>query len=286
MRKSEKALLMTAALMSVLCVSNIWAAALMSESFDYELGELAGNSGGIGWGGAWTMTDSDGTATVVGGLSFSDYEVSGNAARITMTSNDGFKDVIAMRQVGINVTSGDLWVSFLYAQPDAPLASVASRTSEIRHGLKLRMKPKNSGSQGVAVDYGAGAAASGGWNVQSGETFMIVTRFADLGQAEGGEATMWVLSESHYDQIKAGGITVEELMAVHALAPSAPHSNRTLTTDDFVNMLVADSSNTSFSAVFDELNYGTSLSDVVVPEPATMLMFGFGIAGVFLKRNK
>ena len=283
----EQFLLVSVVLLMVSMVGSASASLLMTESFDYSLGDLAGNNGGIGWGGGWTESDPDGTATVIDGLSFSDYGVSGGAARITMTSNNGFKDVVAKRQVGVNVTSGDLWVSFLYTQPDGPLASVASRTASIRHGLKLRMKPKNSGSQGVAVDYGAGAGASGGWNVQNGDTFMFITRFADIGQATGGAAKMWVLTTVDYDAIKAGGVTIAELDAHHALAPSAGHSNRTLTTADFTNLLIADSSNTSFSAVFDELHYGTSLDDVVVvPEPATIALLGFGVLTVISRKRK
>ena len=76
------------------------------------------------------------------------------------------------------------------------------------------MKAKNSGSQGVAVDYGAGSAASGGWNVQNGDTFMFITRFADIGQATGGAAKMWVLTTDDYDAIKE----IKEAISIPVIA--------------------------------------------------------------------
>jgi len=287
-----RTLIRTAALgVCLVAASSLSASVLMTESFDYAAGNLAGNNGGVGWGGAWTETDPDGTATVVSGLSFSDMPVSGGAAEIQITSNDGFKDEKASRASGVSVTTGDdLWVSFLYTQPGAPLASNSSRTAELRHSLRMRIKPKNSGSQGVALRYdSAGATATNGTqNIQNGDTFLVVARFGDIGQASGKVALMWVLDAAGYDSVKAGGVTQAELDSANILSLSSPHANQSFGIGDAVDMVVADSSNTSFAAVYDELRYGTTSQDVVavVPEPASLAMLGLGCMAMLKRRQQ
>ena len=271
--------------------SSLSAAVLVTEPFDYAVGDLAGNNGGIGWAGEWTETDPDGTATVtVSGLAFSDMPVAGAAAEIRITNNTGFVDVIANRALGVDVPTGeDLWISFLYSQPDAPLASTSSRTAELRHGpsLKMRIKPKNGGSQGVALAYDSTFAANGTKNIQDGDTYLVVVRFGDVGQATGKVALMWVLDAAGYDSVKADGITQAELDSANILSLSDAHADRSLGIGDVVQLTVSDSSNTSFAAVYDELRYGTAVEDVaiVIPEPAGLVLLSLGGAMALRRRR-
>lgn len=283
----------TLACIVTLGFSNASCASLMIyESFDYGAGNLAGNNGGLGWNTPWAMIDPDGVASVTpDGLTFSDMPVSGRAAQVQQTATGAFFDVVTTREVGVSIPAGeDLWISFLYRQPDAPLASNNSRTAELRHeGLKLRTQVKAANTQGIAFRYGSsgGTATNATQNVQTGETFLIVARYGDVGQATGDPGTMWVLSESDYESVKLAGVSQAALDANNLVSLTSPHANVNLNLGDDVLLLVADSQNANFRAQFDELRYGTSIEDVVlfVPEPASAFVWAIGFASLLAARR-
>ncbi|MFI4911670.1 MAG: hypothetical protein ACIAQZ_08390 [Sedimentisphaeraceae bacterium JB056] len=270
-----------------LCVlaSGVFAQMLLVESFDYESGYLNSCNGGAGWNGAWVENDSDGDAYVVDGLTFSDYSVSGNAAEIQMTDTSGsFKSTIAARYVGVDFPSSadDLWVSFLYKQPGAPLAANAGRMAEVRcEDLTFRMRAKNSDSQGIAVGYDNITTANGTVSIQDGNTYLIITKFEDVGDASGGSAKMWVINETGYDNIKSGGITETELDNNKVMSAVDAHSQQIFGTTERVLLMVYDNSGTDFSGIFDELKYGTTLADVAEPGARLLIADNLLIDGSF-----
>jgi hypothetical protein len=263
----KKALLF---LLSSAFILPAFAAELASESFDYPAGDIIGQEGGAGWSGGWYVGNDpfSGTKDVISeSLTFSDYPVAGGALQLTMPNEASFTEVRIRRDIGFDFEEGqDLWVSFLYKQPDAPLDSTASRTAEIRSGpsLSFRMRAKNSGSQGTAVGYDTEVAANGTKNIQDGRTYLFVCRFGDLGMASGKKGIMFVIDEPGYADMMADGILAEDdLNTYRYLYVEDEHAEKSLNPGDYVDILVADSSNTSFSAVFDEIRYGTSLQDVI-----------------------
>ncbi len=264
------------------------AALLITESFDYAAGALNGQNGGTGWGGAWSVNDTDGTAVVTSnGLTFGDMPVSGRAAEISISSTSAFVDMKATRSVSNMPNTGDdLWVSFLYKRSDSAIGSNGSRAAEIRHnGLNFRMKPKNGGSQGAALDYGDGTFVTNGTkNVQDGNVYLVVCRFGDVGEATGKHALMWILTPDDYDTVIADGtVSAAELDANHYLRLDDDHSQETF---GAIWMGVA-TSQAPFAATFDELKYGTSADDVVpqpVPEPATIGLITIGTLGLIRRK--
>ncbi|HBG28035.1 MAG: hypothetical protein A2Y10_17565 [Planctomycetes bacterium GWF2_41_51] len=248
-------------------IKNINSQLLIRESFDYMIGDsLNGKNGGAGWMGAWIDTDSDGDANITEGLDFSDYPVSGGAAKLTITNLSGYVDFVVNRSIGLDCPSAarDLWVSFLYKQPGAPLASNTSRSAEIRNasGPRLRMKAKNGSSQGIALGYDTTLTANGTKTVQDGNTYMFIVKFSDIDEESGNEAKMWVLTESDYDTIKTSGISESELNSNYYLLVTEPHANRSFSSSDSIQLALGDSSETGFSAVFDEIRYGVTLEDI------------------------
>lgn len=262
------------------------AALLISESFDYAAGNLHGNTGGTGWAGSWSATDPDGTATVLGSsLTFSDMPVVGGAAELQITNNSGFVDMAANRLVGVQVPTGeDLWVSFLYRQPGAPLAANTSRAAELRHGpnLHMRIKAKNGSSQGIALAYDNTFQSNGTKNIQDGATYLIVTRFGDVGEATGKVALMWVLDAAGYDSIKFTDVTQAGLDTANILSLSDAHADETLGFGQTVQLVLGDSSGTSFAAQYDELKYGTAITDVIAVPDFTLTgdLDGDGFVGL------
>ena len=192
---------------------------LVYEGFDHGTGgPVAGTNGGVGWasGSSWA---SNGSTSVVGALSFSDYPVMGNAAKLTTTYNS------LTRDIGITRGSGsDVWISYLFKDDswndynDEDIVSLSDAS-----GTKFRSAPKLRGSgSAVAVDSGFGSAS--GTKLANNNVYLIVVKYTKLGAGTSGSpqtATMWALSAANYDAIKAGGVTEAELDA-----------NRTMTASD------------------------------------------------------
>ena len=192
---------------------------LVYEGFDHGTGgPVAGTNGGVGWasGSSWA---SNGSTSVVGALSFSDYPVMGNAAKLTTAYNS------LTRDIGITRGSGsDVWISYLFRDDswndynDEDTVSLSDAS-----GTKFRSAPKLRGSgSAVAVDSGFGSAS--GTKLANNNVYLIVVKYTKLGAGTSGSpqtATMWALSAANYDAIKAGGVTEAELDA-----------NRTMTASD------------------------------------------------------
>ena len=184
---------------------------LVYEGFDHATsGNVAGTSGGTGWanGSSWA---SNGSTTVAPALAFSDYAVMGNSAKLTTSYNSLTRNIGVVRNGG-----SDVWMSYLFQDGswndynDEDIVDLGDA-----NGSKFRSSPKRRGSgPAVAVDSGFGSASGGG--LANGNTYLIVTKFTKLGagtSASPQTATMWILSSSNYDAIKAGGITEAELDA-------------------------------------------------------------------------
>jgi hypothetical protein len=148
------------------------------------------------------------------------------------------------------------------------------------------MQPKGTNSQGVMVAYDSDGNNSAGENVQDGRTYLTIVRFGDIGTADGKYAVMWVFDEAGYDAMMADGtITESELNTNDYITAQDPHANRTLGTADSAYLLLANSQGDDFGYYFDELRYGTSLDQVLVPEPMSVFLLGMGGIALISRRK-
>ncbi len=268
-----------------------WAGAgvLIEDSFDYSPGNATGKNGGAGWGGGWLGTihaNHTGSTTIAANsLSFSDYATEGNQLVLSVTAASGFGDSSVRRNIDIDdagVSTGDLWISYLYQRvDDAGANGNSSRTAEFRFNdgsIHFGSSPKASGSQGIVTRYeGSNGATVATANVQDGGVYLVIVKYANLGQTTGNTASMWVLSESAYDGIKAGGILETELDGAAILKAMDASTSAEVLTDGESFRIFNATSGAPFIFAVDELRIGTDLESVVpVPEPASISLMALG----------
>ncbi|MFV1968535.1 MAG: hypothetical protein ACC628_24190 [Pirellulaceae bacterium] len=285
---------------------------VISEPFAYDVGDLLGQNGGTGWGSAWDVFISSGqtgSATVESGsLAFSDYATSGN--RLRMSSSDSAdpnstKYVRPFRTTGAEgVTSGDLWVSFLYQRIDdasqwtgvlqngwsSDGAQLGIRVNN-NPGIHFRMRPNKETSAGIYVRYGDTGVTNAGDGTQTsvdGNTYLFVTQFKDVNTdtiKPQIAATMWMLSEADYDAVKGGGL-LNDNYTLKAVAPDFSESAWGLEPASDLRLLhlyrrTFANENHAFVEDLDELRFGNTLADVGlpavgIPEPSTLLLAVIG----------
>jgi hypothetical protein len=118
----------------------------------------------------------------------------------------------------------------------------------------------------VAYDF-AETVASSPNSTQAGTTYLVVSHFEDLQVDVGGPATLWLISPADFMamDLSGGVMSMAELDAHHTVKVSDGHANRGLFAGDWVQMTLYS----DIGATFDELRYGTGLSDVVPLESAS-----------------
>lgn len=306
-------------------------AALLYDGFDYASGNLAGNAGGVGWApgntlgdGAWDVSVDPaltGSGTVeTGSLTLSTFPTVGNRLRLTVTASTDFSVahfVRPFRNIDVNVSSGELWQSFLWRRVDntdfdysqAPLDGLQSETRNNGFGfsgpIHFRVRPKRQNLDGSSVRYDGQVsgppAEVANPAINNGETFLYIVRFTNLGTTDkSGKATMWVLNAADYDAIQAGGNlginrTLFAEAASTSTAPQVMSAGHTEVIFSSYQDLSAFNS-LPFIVDWDELRWGTTVGDVVpgwtidqvVPEPGTCILAGIGslLLGAFGRRKR
>lgn len=266
--------------------------ALVTESFEYAPGALAGANGGSGWGGAWSVNVPAGVTGSIqvtsGSVQFSDYATAGNKLTLDVTATTAFLTTSAVRPVGVAVNSGELWVSFLYQRADG-LTATTSRTAEVRlndGAINFGSQVKPASSTGIAVRHDGttgGNFTTPGVNLHDdADPYLVISKFSGLG-AVGGTATMWVFNAAAYDGIKAGGLLESELDAAALIkATDTATQAEEITIGELLEIVNATSA-APFAFHLDELRIGSTLT-AVVPEPAGVLIALAG-CGLMLGRG-
>jgi hypothetical protein len=126
-------------------------------------------------------------------------------------------------------------------------------------------------------------------------TYIIISKYTDVGSlisAGTGTGTLYALSLSQFGSfISAGGTEAYLNAATIGTGASnvtgrVSNTNSTTGTYLFQSGAYAEFVNVSDGATFDELRYGSTLTDVVpVPEPGTLALVATGVLGLFVSRR-
>ena len=286
---------------------------IFSDSFDYTLNDsIVGKNGGD-WDGsrAWAeggpSNGSIDAATVVGGLSLSDYATSGNALSVVSNHNganggDNYAEHSAARQLpgaASLASGGDLWVSYLVNHNENPnfanenFQSFADVAVSSASRIKTTTRTLFGGDDPDNIKVGANNSSGSDSTpvVLQDTTYLVVGNFTNVNGAAftgGTQATMWIFDEAAYDDYKVGSLD-ESGLDTNTLA-RVTHSSGTdfaaqLDSGDFFRLSSLTGFGTNNRTVFDEVKLGTTLNDVVVvPEPASVALAAAG--GVLLLRRR
>jgi hypothetical protein len=302
--------------------SSARAALIVYEGFDYgatpALLPGLGNTTEIGLQGTWTNNGTAGTTVdyLPGGLSFSDLAVTGGMAQMNAIAASGDRTAAVGRQMNVLAQNGTLWGSYLFRKvTDVATRSVGAllqgNTANMSDNTAYFSLAHNEFNQNVggvrisAANGGNTAVATGGVVPSLDTTYLFVFRLDNIGAPTGStqSATAWMLSETQFDNFKAGGLDDAELNGASiGLLDTEVMERVTLTTasglttpgtfdgTDFLRLFNFSGGN--LVTQFDEIKFSNSnLNETVttVPEPSSVLALigGMGmLLGIRRLRSK
>lgn len=286
---------------------------LLYEGFDYASpSSLVGQNGGD-WDAtrAWEVGGASNgginAATVVNGLTLSDYPVTGNAAQVVNNHNGAsgggtYAPFIAGRQLPSTLTtpSGtDIWVSFLFEQDESgsfanesqlSFGSAVDSTQQLMQSRFATQFGDNS-PDNVAVGVTNGIGTSSDAVVFLDTTYLIVSKFTNINGAtfSSNTATMWVLEASDWDAIKGAPFT-EAVLDANNLAKVTDAPGNTfvvnLTSNDYLRLNTRTGFGINNRVEYDEIRVGTTLDSVLVPEPGVLALVGLGGASLMRRGRR
>ena len=176
------------------------------------------------------------------------------------------------RGVDNGVSSGDLWVSFLYkydgeAKTAKDIMAFLRIQSPKNKSIRFRMMPSNDKNGGVAIRQ-AGEQSSEGKakkpSISDGKTYLIVCHFPDLGKPKGGDSVIWALNDAQYASVKAAGeLTPDVLNANSVVSAQGKHEEAVLEDGDELFFGIWGRDGATAAVSYDELRIGTEASDVL-----------------------
>jgi len=257
------------------------------DGFDYPVGNLAGNSGGTGWTGAWAadpavdvvtnanLIYSSGNVVVVGGP---------NAAQVTgLVGNPTPLDNAASRP--FTGQTGPVYMSLLFqpvvnggtGQDDFFQFMLNDDTDAENSGaIGMRNQTGTAGNDGYFTrirNNSADSNAEAAPNVTSlvGRTDFLVGKFSKVANTDYNRFDLFVNPTSNVEGVPSASLTFDSDMSMI----------------DFFSLRLAFI-DTGDAYRFDELRIGTEFADVVtiLPEPATAALGVLGAMMLGLRRRR
>jgi PEP-CTERM putative exosortase interaction domain len=233
------------------------ASLIVSESFDYSSGTLAGANGGTGWNGAWTAFGTGSNATVqTGSLDYTagsdDLLTAGNKAYVTTTS--GTSGVgRSLATAFSDATTQTIYLSFAFNWDEGTrffgLHLVNDSTAVVEFN---KFSGQTQTSFGIQQNSGGGVTA-----ISTDTTYFVVARI-DF-NASGNDTVRLYVNPASLD--------TEPLTASSTYSTASISFNAIRLATGFTSGSV-----TTAATAFDEIRIGTSYADVVpsaIPEPAS-----------------
>jgi len=233
------------------------AAIVASDGFDYTVGsQLGGNNGGTGWAGAWSSVASVTVQNASPPLSVNP------AVRLTQNNSNA-----AYRSLGSSFAGNEVFVGFTFQFNSGSItnndfmglwfdnAATGDHTSVPNIGLKAELGP--GGTDYFVRVTGTGGSWSQAVQAQIGQTVEIVGRLWKSGaSATFNNYSLWINPD--YNALGAPDVTAT---GAGSLSQFGIVGIRT------VNLSGSD------ALFIDDLRLGTTWGDVVVPEPAALVIW-------------
>ncbi len=247
------------------------AAAILYEPFDYPVGGLNGQNGGVGFSEAWTSTGTPNTAITTPGLTYGTLQTSGNA--VAGTASMSMKR--RFDSTGLTGDGANYWFSILFAATDTTTGTATAIPSFFSN-----FNAGNGQSAGFAVSYNIQSATNLYMDARIGGSVLANTNIPGTNYYDGSVAM--VLGRITFSDTAGQDRLEVWLNPTPGATPGTPLFNVTGEWTD-------PGSNNAFSMnkydppdrLIDEIRLATSISDVMpVPEPAAglaaLVAAGFG----------
>lgn len=279
----------------ILLAGVVSAALLVEETWNYGVGSSSTTwTGGTGYNAtAWNPAYSFSSgAAIVNGLTFGSMSVSGNAVHVGITAGTSTVTTTygtLRRQMNTtSVTSGDLWVAYLFAFDTTGSTVPLDEQLEVRSDTNLRTGISENSSSVYQRKGTITATSATSATIKGGETLLYISKFADLGVVGTSNSKSWVLTAAGYANMMANGGVLEANLDAYALVTTinTNHLSFTQSGTGYVEIVPIGRGSSTPSFTVDELRYGTTLQDVVaIPEPATIGLFSCMAAAVVILRR-
>ena len=267
------------------CVAPAWAVLLVHEPFDYDGADLNGQAGGIGFAGPWSgtaaLSDDDTSLNYVGNPNpvAGDHMicVNGNTQierplATTMDAADAETWYISL----LTVHGSETWQSLrLMNGPGHGLGSYVPRAWFIGNSRTAAGQPRvlySNGSQSQQSAHNLG--------YQIGDVAYWVSKITGDGDANDPN---WIISWNVYENAEA--IPTTEPGPGDWLVEDWVNGNAGNSIISVLNIQHGTAGDPNDVGLYDEIRIGTAYGDVVVPEPASLLILtGAGLVAVIRRR--
>lgn len=266
----------------------------------YQTGDLTGQSvvNTMGLSGTYGTAGESSAYTVwyqTGGLSFGDVQISGGSAwciGYNASATVGIASSVAVQ--------GTMWSSYLVKAGGSDFGgNVLVATSNNASGTLYGRSAASAGTL-PGVTYGESnwnGALSGSSRLVKDTTYMVVSKFTNVGTelsaSQTGTLQEWILTLDQFQSWEANGLSEGYLAAaatgtgsdqIYAITGVSVSDSGTYTFDSQSSIRLAGEFTNNIT--FDELRYGTQLSDViVVPEPTGLALALLGMTVLVGRRR-
>ncbi|HEX8913022.1 MAG TPA: hypothetical protein VF796_11730 [Humisphaera sp.] len=273
-----------------------------SEGFNYGStgGALAGKSGGAGFAGGWSTSNS--FTYVPAGLTFGSLPTQGGAAAFSSPASGSTNT----ERPFAATLSGTTWGTYLFRIDSRSgtfnnlglLLASTSGQSDANAPLAISLPLNSSTTSGrVMIQFldaaGAQNTVSGAaQQLGVGTTYMALFKIVPGSSAA--TANLWLLTSNQYDLLAAGGVTEAELNAAtigsgdaNVWGRASVTANLTLNSRAYLSLFGFTGSG-SLAQTVDEVRLSnSSLAEAAVPEPgATTFALGAALAVVGTARRR
>jgi hypothetical protein len=311
---------------SLILCSIAHSSTLAYEGFNYgdtsqDIGGQAVGNGAYGFSGNYTtVTGTSGNSNVQTstynstGLSFSGYQTTGGSLTLSVAPTIDETKEYVYSYINFDTTAtGTVYQSFL-ANVSVNTMSSGSAGTQIRSQSNASLTGKTDSGMTVEpvalglsgskpkIGYDADTQFAGGSSVTLGTTYLYIAKYTNVGETGGGTASLWVLDNvSFLDWQSNGGLEAD--LDLYADFTSTDTASSTISLSDSESMRLTatefsvdyNTGATSYSVsgelttTYDEIRYGTSLSDIIViPEPSaySLILSGLTLGMVMIRRRR